>query len=123
MDESAQYGCGCLIGLVLTAVLFYFIGGTWRTEVTYTPPGVANVSTTSSFKEDLNARHWLVGMVKGEQPDIQKVISKHLSEGKKLTRLTIVTKHTFVDSILVIVTLGIYAPVTVTVEGTVATVI
>ena len=38
--------------------------------------------------------------------------------GKKITKLTIITKHTWLDNLLAVVTLYIYCPVTVTVQGT-----
>jgi len=122
MEEKWQAGCGCLTTIIGFVVL-YWIGGVWRTEVTYSPNVSGTIGETVTFEEKLNARHWLVGFVKGKQPDLQEAVSKHLTDGKQLTRLTIFSRHTLVDNILTVVTLGIYTPVTVTVKGEVSQVL
>jgi hypothetical protein len=122
MEEKWQAGCGCLTFIVMI-LLLYWIGGVWRTEVTYLPNVTGTISETVTFEEKLNARHWVAGFVKGRQPDLQEAVSKHLEGGKQLTSLTIYMRHTFVDNVLMVVTLGIYAPVTVTVKGSVSQVL
>lgn len=117
-DQQKQgfAGCGCfLIILVLIAVT----GGAWRTEVVYTPPVPGTVTEQVQFSEDLNARHWVLGFIQGEQPDLQQAIKKHISEGAQLLQMSVTTKHTFVDTLLAGVTIGIYCPLTVNVRGTV----
>lgn len=122
MEEKWQAGCGCLT-LIIGLLFLYWIGGVWRTEVTYTPNVSGTIGETVTFEEKMNARHWLVGFVKGKQPDLQEALAKHLTDGKQLTRLTIFARHTFVDSFLAMVTLGIYTPLTVTATGEVSQVL
>lgn len=125
MDEDAakaQAGCGC-IGLIVALILAAVLGGYWRTDVTYTAPAAENAVNPVQFEEDLTARHFLGGLVKGEQPDLDAAVAKHVGKGKRLKNLTITTRHSIKDIGLTIVTLTIYAPVTVTVKGTVEDVI
>jgi hypothetical protein len=120
MDEqNPLIGCGCGLLSLGFLVLAYFIGGQWRTEMTYVPPLTENVSNVQQFEETLNGRHWLAGIVQGEQPDLQQAINKHLGDGKRLTKLTIVTRHSLLDNLLMVITVLIYCPVTVTVTGSV----
>ena len=118
MDEQKSAGCGCLIGLILVVVLMVTTGGQWRTDVTLTPPlSGANVTNVVDFEEELNAKHWVGGFVKGDQPDVQAAVNKHVGEGKQLTKLTVQTRHSGLDYLVTAVTVGIYCPVTVTVKG------
>jgi len=118
MDEKI----GCVWGVVglIFIVAILWVGGNQRTEMTFTPPGTENLSGQVQFEETLNARHWLGGLIKGQQPDLQLVMGKHLRPGDQLTRLTIITKHTFWDFFLAVITIGIYTPVTVNVQGSIA---
>ncbi len=119
MEEKA--GCiGQVIGVVIAAVLILWVGGLWRTEVTYVPSHLKAGSTQISFEEKLNARHWAAGFIKGKQPDLQEALSKHLQEGGEITRLTIMTKYSWADMLLTAVTFGIYTPYTVIVKGTIS---
>lgn len=118
-DNKGLASCGCsLIGGVLGLVLLYFVGGVWRTEVSYVPSGAENVVNPVQFEETLNARHWALGFIKGQQPDLQQALSKHLKENKRLTQLSIDTRHSALDYLLMGVTIGVYCPITVTVRGT-----
>lgn len=118
MDETA--GCvGAVIGVILAIVLLIVTGGTFRTEVTYTPQGLSEQGIQTSFKENLTARHWLGGLVKGKQPDLQGSLLQHLGQDKQISQIKIVTRHSFTDILLMVVTLFIYCPQTVTVEGTI----
>ncbi|UCG12126.1 MAG: hypothetical protein JSU72_16725 [Deltaproteobacteria bacterium] len=120
MDEE-YYVFGCL-GVVCLAIFIVVIvvGGSWRTEVTYVPSAAKVVSKQIPFEEDLKARHWAFGLIKGKQPDIQKSLSKYVRSGEEITKLTIITKHTWTDNLLAGFTLFIYCPVTVTVQGTIS---
>ena len=126
MDDN-QKGCAALfvaaiwIG-VLVAMLV--LGGNWRTDLAYSPAGggADRFQNVVEFTEKLNAPHWLVGLVQGKDPGVQEAIEKHLGEGKALTRLVVTTRHSFVDNVLTLVTLGIYTPTTVTIRGAVGSV-
>ncbi|MGE0129083.1 MAG: hypothetical protein AB7U82_13475 [Blastocatellales bacterium] len=124
MDEqNPLVGCGCGLLSLGFLVLVYFIGGQWRTEITYVPQLADNVSNIQQFEETLNGRHWVGGLVQGEQPDLQQAINKHLGNGKQLTKLTVRTKHSLLDNFLMVITLFIYSPVTVVVNGSVGDVV
>ena len=120
MDDQQKQGfagCGCFI---IILILIAVTGGEWRTEmVYYTPLVPGTVSEQVQFSEDLNAKHWVLGFVQGEQPNLQQAIKKHVAEGTQLLQMTITTKHTFVDTLLTGITIGIYTPLTVNVRGTV----
>ncbi len=104
-----------IIALVITIV----VGGVFRTEVTYVPDGV-QATDTVEFKDTATARHFLGGLIKGGQPDLQKILSKYKREGEQVTRLTIITKHTWLDNFIMVVTFFIYCPETVVVKGAMA---
>ncbi len=124
MDEqNPVIGCGCLVFVLAGLLVAYFAGGHWRTEITYVPPLTENVGNVQQFEETLNGRHWLGGLVQGEQPDLQPAINKHLGDGKRLTKLTITTRHSVLDNFLMGITIFIYSPVTVTVRGSVGDVV
>lgn len=108
-----------LIGIVILIVTI-IVGGSFRTEVTYIPPGITKVSEQTSFEENLVARHWLFGLKKGQQPNLQKALAKYVRPGEQITKLTIITKHTWQDGLITGFTLLIYCPQTVTIKGTIA---
>lgn len=119
MEEKA--GCiGQAIGAVVFLAILFWIGGLWRTEVTYVPPNAKAGSAQIPFEEKLNARHWVAGLVKGKQPDLQEALRKHLQEGGELSQLTIMTKYSWADMLLAAVTLGIYTPYTVIIKGSIS---
>lgn len=117
MDKAA--GCMSVIGIIILIVMI-IVGGTFRTEVTYIPPGVANVGEQTPFEENLEARHWFLGLIRGQQPDLQKAMAKYVRSGEQITKLTIITRHTWIDSLITGITLFIYCPQTVTVKGSIA---
>ena len=127
MDDDAKAGCAALFLAILViglGIAQLVLGGLWRTEFTYAPAGVGGADTAANvveFTEKLNAPHWVWGLVQGKDPDIQQAVDKHLGEGKRLTRLVAITRHTFVDNLLMVGTLGIYSPTTVTIRGAVGT--
>jgi hypothetical protein len=117
-DFAGAFGCigvFCLIFVVLLLAL----GGVWRTEVTFAPAAVAGSANSVPFEETLTARHYLDGLIQGAQPDLKQALAKYVRSGEQVTELTITTKHTFTDCLVTGVTLGIYAPITVTIRGTV----
>ena len=106
-----------IIGILLAVVLQIVLGGLWRTEVTYTPVLTERIVGEVPFEETFTARHWLGGLIKGEQPDLKPRLSKYLRDKERVTELTVRVRHSFVDNLLTIVTLVIYTPVTVDVKG------
>jgi hypothetical protein len=123
-ENRTAIGCGCTVVLLLITSLVFQIalGGLWRTEFTWNPPAPAAAASQGAqvpFEVKLNAHHWLLGLVKGEQPNTQQAISGHVRPGDQLKELKVVFRHSFVDNLLAGVTLGIYTPVTVEVQGVV----
>ena len=117
MDENAV---GCVTGGIIGAILLVIsiiIGGQWRTEVTLVQEEVPAGTAQVVFKDNVTAKHFLAGLVKGKQPDLQTFVSKYVRDNDKLTKLTVTTRHTWIDNILTGVTMLIYCPVTVTIEG------
>lgn len=102
------------IGMVVMVIL---LGGTWRTEVTFPLVDSVPKGAEISFEEHLTARHWVFGLVQGEQPDVKQSLAKFARSGERVTSITLQTRHTFVDILLTGLTWGIYAPVTMTVRG------
>lgn len=66
---------------MLVLALILWVGGTTRTEGTYIPPNLKIGRAQITFEEKLNTRHWLGGLIKGKQPDLQVALGKHLQEG------------------------------------------
>lgn len=120
MDENLQT-IGCVWGIVFIVflVVMIFTGGIYRTEVTYTFLSGGDVTSHTTFEENFTARHWLAGLVKGKQPDLQEALAKYVRQGEQIAQLTVITKHTVVTFLLSGITLGIYCPQTVTVRGTI----
>ena len=118
MDNSFRQTLGCiqLLGMVALLVLAAALGGTFRTEVKL-PPSAAAVSAERSFTETLTVRHWLGGLVQGDPLDLRELAAKHSRQGDRMTQVSIVTKHTATDLLVTLLTLGIYTPETVTIEG------
>jgi hypothetical protein len=99
------------------------LGGLFRTEVIWTPPGAAQVTNEVPFSETVTATHWLMGYVRGRQPDVPKVLSKYIREGEQVTELSVTTRHSWVDNLLAGVTLFIYSPVTIELHGKIGRVV
>ena len=119
MDQKNALGCMGIVGLVLM-IIMAIVGGVQRTEVTYTPPDVSVAGNQTDFKEILNASHWVLGLIKGRQPDLDKAIAKYLRPGEQITKLTIITRHTWINYLVAGVTAGIYCPQSVIIKGSVA---
>ena len=122
MDQEQVQAAGCVWGVLSLVFIIWMliVGGHFRTEVTYKPPNTANVSEAIPFEESVTARHWLFGLIQGEQADMQAVLQKHVRPNDQLVELTVDVRHKFVDALLMAVTLTIYTPVTVTFRGKVA---
>ncbi len=116
--EEAMMGCVTqIVGFMIYLIIAGAIGGTFRTPLSYhmTAPGPAGVS--AEFRETQKARHFIGGLAQGEMPRIERLVSKHVRPEDTLTDLSVRTRHTVGDTLLTIVTLGVYAPMTVDVEG------
>jgi hypothetical protein len=110
---------GCIVWVVALAVIMVItaiVGGTWRTDVTFTP-AVTVTGKVVPFQEEFTANHWLAGLMQGEQPDLKVRMAKYLQPNDQVGTITINTKHTMTNTLVSLVTLGIYLPVTVTVKG------
>ena len=121
MDEGTQTALGCVWGLICIVflVVVIFTGGTFRTAVTFEVPRVVEGAEEVPFEETFSARHWLGGVIRGEQVDLEAWLDGAVRDGEQVARLTVETKHTVTDLLLMGVTLGIYAPETVVVRGTI----
>jgi hypothetical protein len=116
-DSSAVGVTGCLVWIVWL-VFVIVLGGTLRSQIVCPLP-VTKVAHGQEvlFKETLNARHWVLGLVRGQQPDVRRVLDKNLQDRDQLIELTVATRMTIVDALLAGVTLGIYTPQTVDISG------
>jgi hypothetical protein len=114
---------GCLVqllGLIIGSVILYAVGGSFRTDVKITT-GATGQGGAATFEESFTARHWLGGLIKGEQPDLQAVVARHVGGGKQLGELDVDFRHSFGNCMVTLFTIGIYSPTTVTVRGSVVT--
>jgi hypothetical protein len=124
MDASVLRAIN-VFAMVVVLVVAIFTDGITRTavEVPQAPRIDRSVvpmhvpGATVPFREELTARHWVVGLIQGEQPDFGKHLRKYIRPGDRIARIGVMTRRTAVDLLLSLVTLGIYVPVTVTVEG------
>jgi hypothetical protein len=119
MDKDVRQAIGCLqiVGLILFLTAAGFLGGAYRTEVTFRSQDAPQVSGDASFEEDLPVRFWLGGLIQGRQADVQQALAKHMRPGRRITEISITTKHTSTNLVVCGVTLGIYCPKTVTLRG------
>ena len=114
---------GCLLQLVATvivAVVAIAADGTWRTEISFRVGDEARAGGGIPFEESYTARHWLLGLVRGDQPDGNLALAKYVKTGERVTDLSIRVRHTALDLLLTSVTFGIYSPMTITVQGKIA---
>lgn len=119
--QTDQQVAGCVaqvVAIVVAFLILFLVGGSFRTEVSLRlTPGVQGETIT--FEEQMKARHWLGGLIKGKQPDLNEVLRKYTMGGDRISEITIDTRHSFGDCVVTVITLSIYSPVTVTVSGTV----
>lgn len=115
-DEQTVRGCGCGVLGLAALIAAIVLGGTWRTDIACTFPTSA-AGHIMTFEERLNARHWVAGFVRGEQPDLPDALRRNMQPGDVLQELVITTRHSVLDNILAGVTLAVYTPVTVDVKG------
>lgn len=118
--QSGQAIVGLFAVVVVAGAiaLVVVLGGYWRTQVTFSPVLTGKVAGGTPFKETLTARHWLGGLVKGKQPDVDMALRKHLASGGRIESITIVTRHSLVDMLVTGITILIYTPVTIDISGT-----
>jgi len=131
MEPTMQPKGGCLALIALFGLAYLVVGivtgGMWRTQLEYTIPEPSLDTTIAApsvmagretpFEDVMTARHWLFGMVQGKQPNLDDVVRKYVRRGDRVKRISITTRHTIVDNLLLTITLGIYTPVTTTVAG------
>lgn len=113
---------GVIFGVIGSATLIVsiIIGGSFRTEVTFIPPSIVQTGEQIPFEENLDAKHWFLGLMQGKQPDLQEALAKYVRPGEQITKMTILTKHSWLDQLVTGLTLFIYCPETVTVKGTIS---
>lgn len=123
MDPRPWMIFNLFIGLMVL-VASVFTGGLIRTEVRIPDSRQSGPSAPTTqrpaavaFREELKAQHWIAGLVQGDQPDIDAALRKYVRPGEKFAMLTIGTRRTAGDVVLSMLTLQVYVPVTVVVEG------
>ena len=115
-ELAAVVRCLVLVSAIAMVVLVIVLGGRWRAEATCSfQPTVTG--TTVPFEDNLTAHHFLFGLIKGGQPHLDLVLGKYLTGDAQMKELTVITRHTFTDSLVAGATAFIYCPVTVTVRG------
>jgi len=116
MEENYQ-GCLTVAGIIgiIILVVILVLGGTFRTEVVFSPQAVDELGVQTTFTESFTSHHFLFGLVKGKQPDVQGAMAKYIEQGKQISQIKIQTRHTFVNSLLTGITIGIYSPVKINV--------
>jgi hypothetical protein len=58
-----------------------FVGGSFRTEMTFDSPNVLPFVKFDQFEETFTSQHWLFGLVQGGQPDLQALSGKYSRAG------------------------------------------
>ena len=123
MDENvAGAGCFSLVG-ILVLVASIVAGGLFRTEISYIPQSNERIGEEVAFDESLTARHWLLGLVKGRQPDLQTALDQHVRSGERITQVTIVSRHSVLNNLVCGITIAIYCPQTVDIHAKVGKVV
>ena len=114
MNEELQKAqvWGMIVGIIIMAL----VGGSFRTSITVNNTVPPNASLIA-FKETWTARHWLGGLVKTDQRNLNDIVSKYEGKKRNIANATITTKFTAIDSLCAIFTIFIYTPNTVEVEG------
>ena len=119
-DESAAAKFfGNIIGIAIVLTIQALVGGVFRTEITVNLPAPANASVIP-FEETWSATHWLGGFVTTDRHSVNDVIEKYNRPGTYVSKLTVTTKLTAMDSICSILTFMIYSPNTVIIKGELA---
>lgn len=119
MDDEDIARAVVLIFMIVIFIIVIIVGGAFRTEVKLTFPGRLDGRDDTRFEERFTARHWLVGLIKGKQPDVQKSLSKYVRQGEQIAQITIITKHTWDTALVTGITLGIFCPQKVVIRGTI----
>lgn len=123
MDTRPWIVFNLFLGIIVL-VAAIFTNGLMRTEVripdsrqSWSGAPMHQRSAAVAFREELKAQHWIAGLVQGDQPDIDGALRKYVRPGEQFARLTVGTRRTAGDVVLSILTLQVYVPVTVVVEG------
>jgi hypothetical protein len=116
-DQARAIGTMMQIGAIIYLIAVFAVGGSSRTGVEFVASNVMTESGAVPFEESLTARHWLAGLVKGEQPNLTAALAKHIRDGEQVSRLTVSTRTTGGNMLAAGFTLGIYCPQTVIVRG------
>ena len=81
---------GCVVWfftVVIVLIIMVFIGGSFRTKVTFARATTATTANLTSFEERLPARHWIGGLVQGQQPNLEEVLRRHVPPGGQIARV------------------------------------
>ena len=117
-----DYGwASCVVSICIAVVLLIIaaiVGGTFRTEVPlYISELPENGRNQISFEKEFGVRHWLGGLVRGKQADLNPVLQEYYKDGYELSRISVKTRHSALDLFLTGVTLGIYSPMKLSVNA------
>ncbi len=119
MEDNKSPGCLVIIAWTIGIIIAVFTGGTYRTEVTIPLNNKPNLIYENSFMEEFTAHSWLGGFVKGEQPDLKNTLAKYRKNGNDVSEITVKTRFSALNIIVNAVTLFIYCPKTIIIEGTI----
>lgn len=115
-ENNAKGGFARMVVGIIFLVMAGASGGTFRTAATYTPPGMTPGKGDTVIEEAVTVRHWFLGLVPGDGLDVQSMIHRHKQSGKRVTQVSVTTKHTVADLLLTGLTFGVYAPDTVVLQ-------
>ena len=80
---------------------------------------IEDAPTDGTFTSTKKVNHWVFGLVSPDDAGIEEMVSNQvkLAKGKRAVNVNITYQQKFIDGLVGALTLGIYMPYTVTVEG------
>jgi hypothetical protein len=116
--NKGMVGCFWVFAIVLFVVNI-ILGGSFRTDVvSYVANEKDTAKSDTTIQMDFTSNHFLMGLIKGKQPNIQWYITRIEEQNFKLKKLDIKTRHNVVNLLYTGITLTIYSPLEVTVNAT-----
>lgn len=78
-----------------------------------------NNKTSQHFSHTKSVNHYLWGLVSPKDAGVEKIVANEVKKygGKEAVNVKLRYQQTFVNGLLGVITLGIYTPFTLTVEG------
>ncbi|MFA5014162.1 MAG: hypothetical protein WC549_01285 [Actinomycetota bacterium] len=115
-----KLGCiSMLIFLAIGLLILGLVGGSYRTNIVIDFNHDTDKVDEITFKEEIRVNHFLYGLTKGDTIELEDYLSKNSLSWEEISQLKIITKYSWLNALITMVTLGIYCPNTVLLEGTV----